>query len=509
VSSNRASSSIHHLAREDAMSTHHAHAGQDAHMPAAHAAHEHTGHEHAGHGHAGHGHAGHGAAMHGPGASALAEHALAYALAEPDPGCAVVRIELEAREADREFVPGRVTRVWAYDGQVPGPVIHANVGDVLEVRLTNRLAEPTTIHWHGLRLPAPMDGTDMVQHPVEPGASFTYRFRLPDAGTFWYHSHSNETVQMERGLYGALVVHGADEPTLDRERVLVLDDVTLAGTGEVAAPGGARERHDGREGDVRLVNGVAEPELMIWGGQVERWRVVNAASARYVRLSIGGRPFRVLGTGGGLLEAPVTMTEVLLTPGERVDLAVGPFAVGDVLAITSEPYDRGTGATAAQRFATLRVGPAAPSIAAVPERLRTIAPLVDDAAVATREVRLGAGHGHDHTVQFLINETQHFRDAVVTVGEVQVWDLVNTSALDHPFHLHGFFFQVLERDGVAPAYRSWEDTVNVPAGGRVRIAWIADDRPGEWMYHCHILEHHADGMMAHFAVVRAGDPRPG
>jgi FtsP/CotA-like multicopper oxidase with cupredoxin domain len=459
-----------------------------------------THHMHAGH--AGHGHGGHGAVMHGPSASALAEHAVAHALARPDPGCAVVRVDLEAHEAEWAFVPGRVTRAWAFNGQVPGPAVHANVGDVLEVRLTNRLPEPTTIHWHGLRLPAPMDGTDMVQHPVQPGETFTYRFRLPDAGTFWYHSHSNETVQMERGLYGALVVHGAGEPTLDRERVLVLDDVTLDAAGEVGAPGGARERHDGREGDVRLVNGVAEPELLIWGGQVERWRVVNAASARYVRLSIGGRPFRVLGTGGGLLEAPLTTTEVLLTPGERADLAVGPFAAGEVLAITSEPYDRGTGRKRAERFATLRVGPAAPTIAEVPERLRTIAPLVDGAVAATREVRFGAGHSHDHGVEFLINEGHHYRDGDVVVGDVQVWDVANTSALDHPFHLHGFFFQVVERDGVPPAFRAWDDTVNVPAGGRVRIAWIADDRPGEWMYHCHILEHHAAGMMAHFRVVR-------
>src|SRR4051812_7456370 len=95
--------------------------------------------------------------------------------------------------------------------------IEARVGDVLEVRLTNRLPEPTTIHWHGLRVPAAMDGTDMVQRPIAPGESFTYRFRLPDAGTFWYHPHSNETVQLEKELYGAVIVRGDDEPVLDRE----------------------------------------------------------------------------------------------------------------------------------------------------------------------------------------------------------------------------------------------------------------------------------------------------
>jgi FtsP/CotA-like multicopper oxidase with cupredoxin domain len=237
---------------------------------------------------------------------------------------------------------------------------------------------------------------------------------------------------------------------------------------------------------------------------VERWRVVNAASARYVRLSIGGRPFHVLGTGRGL-EVPVTMTDVLLTPGDRVDLAVGPFESGEQLDITSEPYDRGTGQKRAQRFATLRVGPPAPSIAQLPERLRTIAPLVEGPAFATHEVRFGARPARDHGVEFLINEDMHLRDDAVIVGELQVWEIINTSTLDHPFHLHGYLFQVVDRDGVPPAFRSWDDTVNVPAHGRVRIAWIADDRPGEWMYHCHILEHHAAGMMAHLRVIRAGE----
>jgi FtsP/CotA-like multicopper oxidase with cupredoxin domain len=253
-----------------------------------------------------------------------------------------------------------------------------------------------------------------------------------------------------------------------------------------------------------LVNGAPEPELMMWGGQVERWRVINASSARYVRLAIGGRPFVALGTGGGLLETPVRLRDVLLTPGDRIDIAVGPFESGAVVAVRSAPYDRGFGAGEGEQFATLRVGPSAPSRTAVPERLRTITPLVDGPAMPTRVVTFSErreGHG---APDFLIDGKQHVRADPVVVGELQVWDIVNTSSLDHPFHLHGFFFQVLERNGAPPAFRSWEDTVNVPAGGRVRIAWMPDDRPGEWMFHCHILEHHAAGMMAHIGVVRAG-----
>ena len=156
--------------------------------------HDSTAHEHAGHDHAGH----HGPVVHAPAADSLGRYTRAYDAAQPDPGCAVVSVELEAREAEWEFSPGRATRVWSFNGQVPGPTLEARVGDVLQVRLTNHLAEPTTIHWHGLRCPAPMDGTDMVQRPIAPGETFTYRFRLPDAGTFWYHPHMHETVQLER-----------------------------------------------------------------------------------------------------------------------------------------------------------------------------------------------------------------------------------------------------------------------------------------------------------------------
>jgi FtsP/CotA-like multicopper oxidase with cupredoxin domain len=326
---------------------------------------------------------------------------------------------------------------------------------------------------------------------------------LPDAGTFWYHPHMNETVQLERGLYGALIVRGNDELQLDGERVLMLDDVALDRDGQLEPHGDLIERVDGRQGSTLLVNGRAEPDLTIAGGQVERWRVINASSARYVRLSIGERPFRILGTDGGFLSQPFSAKDVLLTPGDRVDLAVGPFAEGEVLTVETLPYERGSlAAPERARFGRLRVGKAAPSHAIIPEKLRDIRPLVTGPVIPTREIRLGFRANPGHGVNFTINDELHHRADPVRIGELQVWDVINGSPLDHPFHLHGFFFQVLEVNGGRPDFLSWEDTVNIPANGRVRIAWLAEDRPGEWMYHCHILEHHAGGMMAHFEVVR-------
>lgn len=413
------------------------------------------------------------------------------------------RVELEARHTTWEIREGQTVDGYGYNGQVPGPIIEARAGEPLEVRFTNRLSEPTTIHWHGLRVPAAMDGTPMVQPLVQPGETFVYRFTPPDAGTFWYHPHTNESEQLEKGLYGALIVRGDDEPITDRERVLVFDDLKLDRRGQLDRFGGLKQRHDGREGDVRLINGRAEPELVMAAGQVERWRIINASSARYVRLSIGGVPFRIIGTDGGLIEKPVTVTEVLLPAADRVDILVGPFEDGAILEVESLKYNRMTmGRRGSERFATLRVGPRRPSVARIPNSLRAIPALAQANAEPNRTVKMSVGPSLRRGMDFLVNGERHHHDRPVRVGEPQVWDIVNKSLMDHPFHLHGFFFQVVSVNGEPPAFRSWEDVVNLPPRSTTRIAWMPDDRPGSFMYHCHILEHHEAGMMGHFDVVR-------
>jgi len=415
----------------------------------------------------------------------------------------VVRYRLEAGEVDWEIAHGRTVRGYGFNGQVPGPILEAKQGVPLEIEFTNHLPEPTVIHWHGLRIPAAMDGTEGVQRPVQPGETFTYRFTPPDAGTFWYHPHANETEQMEKGLYGALIVRAADELALDGEKILVFDDLRVDKSGQIAKFGGLMDRHSGREGNVRLINGTSEPEFRVAAGQIERWRIVNASSARYVRLSLGGLPFQIIGTDGGFIEAPVTAEEVLLAPGDRVELAVGPFEKeGDVLGIDDLPFNRGTGKKGVERFGTIRIAKRQASTAHVPPRLREIPPLVSETAGVTRTVKLGFKMSLRRGFDFVIDGERHHHDEPVNVGELQVWDVVNTTQIDHPFHLHGFFFQVLEIDGKKPAWRSLEDVINVPPKATARIAWYPDDRPGMWMYHCHILEHHAAGMMAHFEVKR-------
>ena len=413
--------------------------------------------------------------------------------------------DLTLGEFDWQIAPGRTIRAWGFNGQVPGPTLTATVGDTMVIRVKNELPEATVIHWHGLRLPANMDGTAVVQNPIQPGETFEYRYQVTDAGTFWYHSHANETVQVERGIYGALIVSEETELRTDGEQVFLFDDMKLTPDDSFTRPDGyfsrMKERHDGRQGDTLLLNGKVNPEIQIAAGQQERWRFINASSARYVYLTLDGKPFQLIATDGGLLEQPRTETTVLLTPGERIEILAGPFEEGERFSISSLPYNRMTFLKPRQEsFGTVAVGERKPSKARLPETLRVIEPLAPKEAKANRTIRFSVGPSLRHGMNFLVNGKVHVDDKPVQVGALQVWEVNNASLMDHPFHLHGEFFQVLSVNGEAPAFRAWKDTVNLPPRTKVKIAWTPE-RTGMWMYHCHILEHHEAGMMANFEVV--------
>jgi len=415
--------------------------------------------------------------------------------------------ELIASRFDWKLSEEKTIHAWGFNKQVPGPVIKANKGDNLSITVKNELDEPTLIHWHGIRLPSSMDGTGEVQKPIQPGESFTYHFIVPDAGTFWYHSHQNETEQMEKGMYGALIVEEQTDLVVDEERVLMIDDMKLNKNNDFKRGGFLSrwiERHDGREGETALMNGKENYSFEVHAGQVERWRLINASSARYFLLSLEGKSFNLIGTDGGLIEKPQTLTQLLLTPGERADILVGPFTEGETITIQSLPYNRMTFVKSTRTtFATVKVAGSKSSRYFLPEVLNEIRSLASKNAEVTRKVKLSVGPSLKHGIDFLINNKVHYTDKHVNMHELQIWELHNSSLMDHPFHLHGFFFQVLEENGKVPAYTSWKDTVNLKPRSKVKIAWMPD-RPGTWMYHCHILEHHEAGMVANFEILEAG-----
>ena len=411
---------------------------------------------------------------------------------------------LEASVFQWEISNGKTIEAWGFNRQLPGPELRAKKGDTLVVKVKNNLPEPTIIHWHGIRLEAAMDGTGKVQDPIQPGEVFEYRFQLPDAGTFWYHSHYNETVQMERGMYGSLIVEDESDPTFDNDRVIMLDDMKLTKDNRFLTGNRIQrfiERHDGREGNVNLVNGKEQPVINVNAGQTDRWRFINASSARYIRLHLQGRSFKIISTDGGLIQQPETATEVLLTPGERVDIVTDQLLEGESFGIEGLPYNRVTFLRPKKHlYGKVVAGDKQTTRAFLPRQLRTIEALAPQHAPVSRKVKLSVGPSLKNGLEFLVNNDVHVVDKPVNLGELQVWEVANASLMDHPFHLHGFFFQVIEENGKAPATITWKDTYNLKPRTRVKMAWMPD-RVGTWMYHCHILEHHEAGMMATFEVI--------
>ena len=417
-----------------------------------------------------------------------------------------VEVTITAAPTRLELLPGALTEVFAYNGQFPGPTLEFREGDRVTVHFRNDLPEPTTIHWHGLHLPFTSDGSPF--HPVAPGEQYDYVFTIRPgaAGTYWYHPHPHHRTgyQVAKGLYGAIVVRATDDP-LPRsltERVLVISDNRFAADGSIDLPGshtmqGNVDRENGREGDVAFVNGQVMPTLSIRAGEVQRWRVINASAARVYRLALPGHKLLHVGNDGGLFERPVEVDEIVVANAERVELLVrGTGSPGTTAVLQALPYDRYIPQTRPRNWnetrplLTLQYSPEQPMASvALPATLRRV-PAIDTTNVSTRRVMV--------LTQGMINgkHMDHERvDVVASLDSTEIWEIENLVGMDHPFHLHGFQFQLLDRNGVPEPFRSWKDVVNVTKHGTARFIVRYANYPGKWMFHCHILDHEDHGMM--------------
>jgi FtsP/CotA-like multicopper oxidase with cupredoxin domain len=419
----------------------------------------------------------------------------------------VVDLDLTAGPSRVEMVPGKPTTAWAYNGTVPGPTIELREGDTVTIHFHNKLAQTTTVHWHGLHIPAGADGSPL--DPVLPGASRDYTFKIPagTAGTYWYHPHPDMTTteQVARGLYGALVVRpaqAADDPLNGiRDRLLVLSDNRFKADGSVdipahMSPESQVDAENGREGNVLLVNGQTLPSISIRPGELQRLRIINASAARIYRLAIPGQKLVHVGSDGGLFATPREEDELLVANSERVEILVRGGAAGSRVVMQTLPYDRYTPQTRPAdwnqphdlfELRTTTDFPVPPMT--VPPMLRAVR-AIDTKLVAARRTLVFS--------QGLINgKAMDMKrvDVTARLNTTEIWQIENVVAMDHPFHLHGFRFQVIDRDGVPEPYLSWKDSVNVPKHGKVRIAVRFEDFPGKWMFHCHILDHEDMGMM--------------
>jgi FtsP/CotA-like multicopper oxidase with cupredoxin domain len=428
----------------------------------------------------------------------------------PDPR--IVEVSLIAEPAEFAYTPDGTTAVWGYrdaalpDGRVtvPGPMIEANQGDTLIIHFENALEEGTTVHCHGPRLPNDMDGVPMDGGMVLPGERFDYEFVVDDASTFWYHPHWKTDEQVERGLYGQLVVHGAAvEQT--QERFFMLDDVDLDEQGQLRMELSELDTLMGRHGDLLLVNGRPNPIVSVNAGARQRWHFTNAANGRYYQLSLAGHTFTVIGTDGGLLQEPYSTDTLMLAPADRLDVLVEiAGAVGDELALVTDHVDRGFDEPVepTRTVMTLRIDGvsdgAPPSLDDVlPAAI--IEPIAVDDSTAELQLRLGLDptpFADTGRPEYTVNgERWPFAPVIDgVVGEVAVWAIENTTPTPQPFHLHGTYFQVLDVDGVAAERLSLEDVVSVSAGSTLRFA-VRYERAGNWMFHSHILEHAEGGMM--------------
>jgi len=510
----------------------------------------------------------------GTGAAGILTSGLASIISAPDVGAATgennkfnpdLDIDLIARESEIPIFPGKPTYAWTYRGNLIkgdhtslienrssylGPTLQVKKGQKVRIRFTNDIPEETIVHWHGLHVPAVMDG-----HPsyvIPRGETYTYEFEVKNrAGTYWYHPHPHGRTgpQVYGGMAGLFLVSDeADEaaglPAGQYDIPLVIQDRSFDTDNQLMyLSGHMMEQMVGFLGDRILVNGKPDYILPV-ATRPYRLRLLNGSNSRIYKLAWkDGRPLTVIGTDGGLLEKPVQKRYVMLAPAERLEIWAdfSTYPVDSQTALVSLPFDtnmagggrmrqrgmmgrRGSGMLGRENdpsngdpFTIFKVHVKTKETERypLPDRLVRIPRYRPEAAVnfkQPRTFRLAMQHmsGVINGRTFKMNEVAD--DEVVRMGTLEQWGFVNDARgmgmmgmmnQPHPMHLHGKQFQVLERQGVAhDGYidEGWKDTVLVMPGERVRILVRFDDYPGLFLYHCHNLEHEDMGMMRNYYV---------
>ncbi|MFE6887370.1 multicopper oxidase family protein [Streptomyces sp. NPDC057694] len=418
------------------------------------------------------------------------------------------RFALSLQAGRTAILPGKTTPTWGFNGTFLGPTLRATRGDKVRMTVRNRLPETSTVHWHGVRLPAVMDGGP--HQPVASGATWTPHWTLDQpAATAWYHPHPHgETAQhVYNGLAGMFILDDDTRPELPAD--YGVDDIPLILQDKKfdednAFTGRVLKGTFGILGDHVLVNGTFDPHLKVTTDHV-RLRILNGSNARMYNLSFADRrTFHAVATDGGLLPAPVPVEELALTPGERAEVVVA-FEPGErvVLRTVDNGVDIAEGDLDIIRFVAapkLKPSPAPPATLSGPD---PITPAAD------ARVRHFVLNGHDAINGEPMDMTRI--DEVVPAGAVEIWEVEN-HVYSHNFHIHEVAFRVLSvGDGKPAAYaQGRKDTVFVPGKSKVRLAvrfGTATDPKWPYMYHCHILRHEDSGMMGQFVLVEPGTER--
>lgn len=435
-------------------------------------------------------------------------------------------VEFTAAKSQVKILSGSQgsTEVWSYNELIPGPVLRIRQGQRVQVVAENKLDQGTTMHWHGIRLPNAMDGVPYVtQAPIAPGEKFIYDFVADDAGTFWYHPHTNSMEQVARGLSGPLIVEELNPPDVDRDELWVLDDWRLTRDGGIH-PSFNHPRdmsHAGRLGNVVTVNGWEMDDFRLRVGERIRLRIVNVANARIFGLEFEDHaPWLVALDGHPVRPKQFNDSPLVLAPGMRADLIIDASgAKGKRYAVVDGFYSRSRYklldlfyAGSAQIQATRKPPKQLPPNP-VPEpnlsRAEQHSIVFEGGAMGgMREARMQGRefsirdmleHGMFWAINGEIYPPMKLGDSVDPLLSLKkdrsyVLSMQNKTAWPHPIHLHGHSFRVIRRNDKKIEDPPLRDEVLLMPRDKVDIAFVADN-PGDWMFHCHILAHQKSGMM--------------
>jgi blue copper oxidase len=456
------------------------------------------------------------------------------ALIEGEKSASGLRYDLDIAAGTSKFLPGLSTPTFGINGPYLGPTIRCQAGDRVAFHVKNNLGEPTTLHWHGLHVPACYDGGP--HQVIAAGGTWEPSFVIKQkASLCWYHAHPMEQTgeQVLRGLAGLFLIEDEETKALRFPAEYGVDDIPLIIQDRRFDPDGSfqylstmGDAEVGYQGDVILVNGTVDPYLEL-RRQRSRLRILNGSNSRiYLLGRADGADLLVIGADGGLLDHPVRMKRVKLAPAERIELLVDMQPGQTVTLMSYPPIAGASGSGLMMRGAQdsgdtfplveLRAGKLEAADISIPERLIRVPSWTPAQAARTRTFTL------DMTTMSLgrrplpemegpmgINGRSMDMsriDVRVPLGSVEIWQIENTTTLPHPFHIHDIQFRVLNRDGAPPQphERGLKDTVLVESGSTVCvIAEFADyaDPVHPYMFHCHNLEHEDAGMMGQFVVV--------
>jgi blue copper oxidase len=406
-----------------------------------------------------------------------------------------------------------------------GPTFKINKGDAVNILLQNNLSEHTNIHWHGLKIPALMDG-----HPdqlANAGGSFRYQFTINQrAGLSWYHPHPHDKTgkQVFQGLAGMFIINDAEEAALNLpagqfELPMIIQDKRISATGISYSPS-MEEVMAGYLGDSVLVNGTVSPVTNV-ATRFYRLRILNGSNARIYNLALSNNAdLTIIGNDGGLLSRPLTVKNILLSPGERLDVLVNfsGLTLGTEVFLVSKEFGNAGDAQGKQAFNIMKfkVAIAATDTFTIPALLSNFASIPTSSAIKTRTFEISNAMEH-HGVPMNNGMSMRHRingklydnnrvDETVQKNTNEVWVFDNSKGDEpHPMHLHGVFFQVFQRTGgrgvLIESEQGWKDTVLVMPGETVKVLVPFENNVGKFVFHCHNLEHEDDGMMLQYQLV--------